>query len=111
MKGFRLKGLEHDIALQVIQDLVVSKVGVGRQVEDGLLLPLLVILVVEDFNLARVDEVHLLHAAFVANNSLAWLVDTAVQTDDKLVNEPSLALLEEVVERPLELLELARLQN
>lgn len=70
------------IALEVVEDLVVAKVGVLRQIKNRLLLAQLVVLLVEDFDLAAVDEVHLFDAALVADDGLAGVLDAAVEADD-----------------------------
>ena len=61
--------------------------------------------------MASLNEVHLLDTTLVADNSLSWLVYSAVEVDDELIDEPTLALLEEVVEAALELLELEGLDD
>ena len=61
--------------------------------------------------MTSLDEVHLLYAGLVRDHCLGWLVDSAVEVDDQLIDESSLALLEEMRERSLELFELKRLQN
>ena len=70
------------IALEVVEDLVVAKVGVLRQIKNRLLLAQLVVLLVEDFDLAAVDEVHLFDATLVADDGLAGVLDAAVEADD-----------------------------
>ena len=85
--------------------MVVSEVRELRKIKDWLLFLDLVILVVEHFNQALSDEIHLLHIALVGNNYFAWGVDSAVHCDDQLIGEASLAFFEEVVERSFELFE------
>ena len=99
------QGLEQDVGLEVVQDLVVAEVRVLWKVEDGFLLFDFVILVVVDLNESLSDEVHLLDVGFVGDDGLARCVDTAVHADDELVGESSLALLEEMVEGSFKLLE------
>ena len=99
------ESLEHDVGLETIENLVVTEVRVLWQVEDGLLLALLIVLVVENLDESLSDEIHLLDITLVADDSLAWGVDSAVHVDDQLICETSLALLKEVIERSLELLE------
>jgi hypothetical protein len=78
--------------------LVVSEVRELRKIKDWLLFLDLVILVVEHFNQALSDEIHLLYIALVGNDYFAWGVDSAVHCDDQLVGEASLAFFKEVVE-------------
>ena len=102
----RSQGLEHEVALEIVQDLVITKVRIGRQVQHRLFLPQLIILVVEDLNLTGLNEIHLLDAALIANDRLPRKVDPAIQIDDELIDESALTLLKEVTEALLELLEL-----
>ena len=97
--------LENDVGLQIVQDLVVTKVAELGQIEDRLLLLDLVILVVIHFDEALADEVHLLHITLVADNTLSWRRNTAVHLNNEFVGEAALALLEEMVEGSLKLFE------
>lgn len=85
--------------------MVVSEVREFRQIKDWLLFLDLVILVIEDFNQALSDEIHLLHITLVGNNDFTWSIDSAVHGDDQFVGEASLAFFEKVVERSFELFE------
>ena len=98
---------EHQVRLELAQDLVVAEVGVLGQVQDGLGLIRadLVVVVVEHLNDALADEEHFLDVALVADHDLVLLEDPAEHVDDELVGEAALALVEEVVEGALELLE------
>lgn len=75
------QGLEHDVGLQIVQNLVVSEVRERRQVQDRLLLRQLIVLVVEHLYLACLDKVHLLHAGLVGDDRFGGLVDSAVKID------------------------------
>jgi len=99
------QGLEDNIGLQVVQNLVISKVGELGQVKDWLLLLVLIIFIVEDFDKTLSNKVHLLNITLVTDNSFTWSVNSAVHVDDQLIGESSLALLKEVVEGSLEFLE------
>jgi len=99
------ESLEHDVGLQIVKDLVVTKVAKLRQVKDGLLLVQLVVLVVVHFDETLADEVHFLHITLVADNTLSRRRNTTVHLNDKLVGEAALALLEEVIEGSLEFFE------
>ena len=92
------KGSKNDVGLQVIEDLVVTEVREFGEIQDWLLLGFFIILVVVDFNETLSNEVHLLDITLVADNSLAWCVDSAVHSNDELIGEASFALLEEMVE-------------
>jgi hypothetical protein len=61
--------------------------------------------------LTCLDEVHLLNTTFVTDDCLARLVDSAVQVNNELVDEASLAFFKEVTETFLELLELRCLHD
>lgn len=97
--------LEDYVGFQVVQDLVVAKVAVFGQIQDGALLDIFVILVIIHFNEALPDEVHFFDITLVTNDAFAGGGDTAVHLDDELIGEASLALLEEVVEGSLEFFE------
>jgi hypothetical protein len=99
------QGLEQNVGFKVVQDLIVSEVGVLRKIEDGLFLVDLVILVVVNLDESLSDEVHLLDIGFIRDNSLTRSVNSAIHTDDELIGKSSLALLKEMVERALKLLE------
>jgi len=98
------KGLEHDVGLEVRQNLVVTEVGELRQVEDWLFFLVLVIFIVEDFNQTLSDEVHFLDIALVRNDNFTRSVNSAVHSNDQLISEASLAFFEEVVEGSFEFL-------
>jgi len=51
------------------------------------------------------DEIHFFNIASVTDDSLAWSIDSAVHTNDKLIGETSFTLLKEMIERFLEFLE------
>lgn len=111
LQSLRPQGLKHNVRLQIVQNLVVSEVRESWKIQDRLLFSQLVILVVEDLHLACLDKVHFFHARLVRNYSLSWLVNPAVQVDDQLVDETSLAFFEKVRERPLEFLKLESLKD
>jgi len=85
--------------------LVVTEVRELWKIENWLLLDFLVVLIVVNLNETLSNEVHFLDITLVADNSLSWSVDSAVHSNNQLVSETSLTLLEEMVERSLELLE------
>ena len=99
------QGLEQNVGLEIVQDLVVSEVGVFWKVKDWLLLIDFIILVVVNLDETLSDEVHFLDVGFVGDYSLTRGVNSAVHADDELVGKASLALLEEMVERALEFFE------
>lgn len=105
------KGLEHQVRLQLAQDLVVPEVRVLWQVQNGLSTDLLVGLVVKHLDYSLPDEEHLLHVALVADDWPVWRENSTEHIDDQLVGEAALALIEEVVEGTLELLEDPRVLN
>lgn len=59
------QGLEQNVGLKVVQDLVVSEIGVLWKIEDWLFLVNLIILVVINLDESLSDEVHLLDIRFV----------------------------------------------
>ena len=65
----------------------------------------LVVLIIVNLNETLFNEVHLLDITLVADNSLSWSVNSAVNSNNELVSETSFTLLKEMVERPLVLLE------
>jgi hypothetical protein len=79
--------------------LIVTEIGVLRQIKNWFFFFNLVILIVEDFDQALSDEVHLLHVAPIADHGLPWSVDSAVHANNELIGKPSFTLLEEMVER------------
>jgi len=99
------QGLEKNVRLKVVQDLVVSEVRVLGKIEDRLLLVELIVFIVVNFYETLSDEIHFLNVGLVTDNSLAWSVNSAVHADNKLIGKTSLAFLEEMVEGSLELLE------
>ena len=68
------QSFENYVGFQIIEDLVITKIVVFGQVENGLifLIFLFVIFVVEYLDYALPDEIHLLHGALVADNGLPW---------------------------------------
>jgi hypothetical protein len=78
--------------------LVVTEVRELWKVENWLLFLNFIIFVVENFNEALSDKVHLLDIALVRNDNFAGGIDSAVHCDDELISEASLAFFEEVVE-------------
>ena len=85
--------------------MVVTEVRELWKIKNRLLLDFLVVLIVVNLNETLSNEVHFLDITLVADNSLSWSVDSAVHSNNQLVSETSLTLLEEMVERSLELLE------
>ena len=85
--------------------MVVTEVRELWKIKNRLLLDFLVVLIVVNLNETLSNEVHFLNITLVADNSLSWSVDSAVHSNNQLVSETSLTLLEEMVERSLELLE------
>jgi hypothetical protein len=65
----------------------------------------LIVVVVVDLDDSLSDEIHLLDITLVTNDGLTWGIESAEHVDDELVGESSLAFIEEMVERLLELLE------
>lgn len=78
--------------------MVVTEVGELWKVENWLLFLNFIIFVVENFNEALSDKVHLLDIALVRNDNFARGIDSAVHCDDELISKASLAFFEEVVE-------------
>ena len=64
--------LEHNIGLEIVQDLVVTEVAVFGQVQNWSLLFNLIVLIVVHFDQSLSNEVHLFHITLVANDTLAW---------------------------------------
>ena len=100
-----LKCLDHDVGLQLLQNLVVSEIGEFREIEDWLFLLDFIIVVVIHLDDTLSNEVHFLDITLVTDDSLAWSVKSAEHVDDQLVGKSSLTLIEEMVEGLLELLE------
>jgi hypothetical protein len=69
-----LKGLDDNVGLQLLQNLVVSEVREFWQVEDWLLFLDLIIVVVVDFDDSLSDEIHFLDVTLVTNDGLTWCV-------------------------------------
>ena len=86
------------VTLKVIKDLIVAKIGVFGQIEDGFFLTEFIIFLVEDFNLSTIDKVHLFDTTFVADDGLARVLDSAVKADDQFIDKALLTLLKEMVE-------------
>jgi hypothetical protein len=99
------EGLEEEVALEVVENLIVSEVRVLGKVQDGLVFDFLVVFVVVNLDQTLTDEEHLFDVGLVTNDGFAGVLDAAEHVDDHLVGKASLALLEEVVEGPFELLE------
>jgi hypothetical protein len=99
------EGLEQEVALEVVENLIVSEVRVLGKVQDGLVFDFLVVFVVVNLHQTLTDEEHLFDVGLVTNDGFAGVLDAAEHIDDHLVGKASLALLEEVVEGPFELLE------
>jgi hypothetical protein len=93
-----LKGLDDNIGLQLLEDLVVSEVRELWQVEDWLLLLDLIVVIVVDLYDSLSDEIHLLDVTLVTNDGLSRGIESTEHVDDELVGETSLAFVEEVVE-------------
>lgn len=93
-----MQSLNHDIRLQLFKDLIVSEVRELWKVEDWLILLNLIVVIVVDLYNTLSDKVHLLDIALVADNCFAWGVKSAEHIDDQLIGEPSLTLIEEMVE-------------
>ena len=91
------------VLLETLKDLVVSKVSEFRQVQDGMILDQLVILMVVNFGDTFSNEVKLFHVRVVWNDNPTMLKEFAEKADDKFVGEAPLAILEEVVEIILKL--------
>ena len=110
--GIVAQSLEHDVGLQVVEDLVVTEITELWQVKNRLfVLAIFAALVGVKFHNTLSDEEELLNIALVADDSLAGSIDSAVHVDNELVGETSLALIEKVVERLLELLEHSSILN
>ena len=54
------QSLKKQVGLEVVEDLVVAKIGVLWKIKDGLVLFLFIVFVVVHFNKALSDEEHLL---------------------------------------------------
>jgi hypothetical protein len=111
LQGLWPKGLKDDVGLEIVQNLIVAKIGESWEVQNRLLFGQLVILVVEDLHLASLDEVHLLDTALVADNSLSRLVNPAIKVDYQLVDESPFTLFEKVIKTSFKLFELESLNN
>ena len=103
-----LKGLDHDVGLELLEDLIVSEVRELWKIEDWLFLLDFIIVVVIHLNNTLSNEVHFLDIALVTDDSLAWGIESAEHVNDQLVGKTSLALIEEMVERFFEFLENSR---
>ena len=99
------QGLKHKVGFEVVQDLVVSEVGVLWQVEDWLVLDDLIVFIVEHLDEPLSDEPHFLHVGSVWNDDSTGVLDSTEHVDDHLIGKAALALLEEMLEGSLELLE------
>ena len=91
--------------------MVVTEVAVFGQVKNRSLFVKLIVFVIVDFYEALSDEVHLLDIALVADDTFAGCRDATIHLDDKLICEASFALLKEMIERSLKLLEDASVLN
>lgn len=104
--GIVTQGSEHDVRLQVVENLIVTEVAELWQIKNGLfVLAIFTGLIGVEFYDTLSDEEELLNIALVADDGLTWGVDSAVHVDDELVGKTSLTLIEEVVEGFLEFLE------
>ena len=88
--------------------MVVTEVRELGEVQDWLFLLDFIVVIIVDLHDTLSDEVHFLHIALVADDGLTRGVKPTEHVDDQLVGEASLALVEEMVERFLELLENSR---
>jgi len=108
-----LMSLVNQIRLQVKENLEISEVRVFGEVEDWLLLVNSALLVVADLIVISLivvnidkplsDKEHFLNISFIADDNLAWNVDSAEHVDDQVVGEASLAFFKEVVKRLLKI--------
>jgi hypothetical protein len=89
--------------------LIISEVRESRKIEDWLFLSQLIIFIVEHLNLASLNEIHFFDTALVADDSLGWLINSAVKVDNKLIDKSSLTLFEEMVKTSFKLFELESL--
>lgn len=105
---FAVEGLQYQIGLQIIQNLVIAKVAVFRQVQNGLIFDDFIVFVVEHFNYALSDEVHLLNIAFVADDSFVCRGDAAVHINNKFIRKTALTLFKKVAELSFKIPEKAR---
>jgi hypothetical protein len=85
--------------------LVITEVRIFRQVKNWLLFVDFVVFIVENFNQSLSNEIHFFNVTSITNNSLAWSIDSAIHTDDKLIGKSSFALFEEMVEGLFEFFE------
>ena len=99
------KSLEHKIGLEVVKNLIISKVRVFWKVENWLLLDMLIILIVVNLDKPLPDEIHFLHIALETNDGLSWGIDSAVHSNDELIGESSLTFFEEMIEASLKFFE------
>ena len=91
--------------------MIISEVRESREIEDWLFFSQLIIFIVEHLNLPSLNEIHFFHTALVADNSLSWLINSAVKVNNQLIDKPSLTLFEEMVETSFKLFELESLNN
>jgi hypothetical protein len=85
--------------------LIITEVRIFRQVKNWLLFVDFIVFIVENFNQTLSNEIHFFNVTSITNNSLAWSIDSAIHTDDKLIGKSSFALFEEMVEGLFEFFE------
>jgi len=85
--------------------LIITEVRIFRQVKNWLLFVDFVVFIVENFNQTLSNEIHFFNVTSITNNCLAWSIDSAIHTDDKLIGKSSFALFEEMVEGLFEFFE------
>lgn len=95
---FLRKCLKNKVGLEFAEDLVIAKVRVFGQIEDGLATFLLIVIIVEHLHNTLANEEHLLHIAFVADHSFVLLENATKHVDDELVGEAALTLVKEMIE-------------
>ena len=86
------------VTLQIVKDLIVSKISILRQIKNRLLFPKFIILLVEYFNLSTIDKVHLLDTALITNDCLSRILNPTVEPDDKFVDKALFTFFKKVVE-------------
>jgi hypothetical protein len=77
-----LQSLDHQVGLQIFQDLVVAEIREFRQVKDWLVRNDLISLVVLNLNDTLFDKVHFFYVRLVLNNCLAWAIDSTEHRND-----------------------------
>jgi hypothetical protein len=74
-------GWEIKIRLEVIQNLIISKIRIFGQVQDWLLSDFIII-IISYLYCALSNEVHFLNIALTAYNSLIWHINSAIELND-----------------------------